>query len=179
MFCILLSWHLNPSINFGFHIKFFFSAYSWKIYTKTPLNTLRTLSSTSENSKINKLPLHPPKDQGTKNKTPEPTSQRGINPHTTTWSAVLSIWITGSHSCRYHVHALFIFLFFANNNRGLHCSWMMMDGMMALRDVFNKYVIFVPFMSLDVKYIPWQKERGIGWTSKLVTKGSWFMVLKA
>ena len=31
--------------------------------------------------------------------------QRGINPHTTTRSNVLSIWITSSHSCRYHVRA--------------------------------------------------------------------------
>ena len=42
-----------------------------------------------------------------------PTSQRGINPHTTTRSAVLSIWITGSYSYQYHVHASFVsFSFF-------------------------------------------------------------------
>jgi hypothetical protein len=34
-----------------------------------------------------------------------------INAHATTWSAVLSIWITGSHSCQYRVWAKFFFSF--------------------------------------------------------------------
>ena len=39
---------------------------------------------------------------------------KSINPHTTTRPDVLSIWITGLHSCRYHVRAL---LFLFNSHR--------------------------------------------------------------
>lgn len=39
-------------------------------------------------------------------------NHRRIKPHTITWTAVLSIWLMGSHLCRYHVRAFF-FLFFS------------------------------------------------------------------
>ena len=39
--------------------------------------------------------------------------KRGITPYAPTRPVVLSIWITGSHSCRYNVWAYFFFSFFS------------------------------------------------------------------